>query len=141
MLQRARASKSRRTGLLFRGIPPFINSDLRFYGARSKFLKAALRDVRRAIHSCDKKRYQTHSDVLSLVCTILLLSQRRIHHVTWLFRLFCILVLPYLVLRKSLGPVAHMREFDVQSSGVNAILVVTNIALLYFYWDILCFAF
>lgn len=54
----SRAMKKNRAS--FPGIPPFINSDLRFYGARSKFLKAALRDVRKAIHSRDKKRYQMH---------------------------------------------------------------------------------
>lgn len=37
--------------------------------------------------------------------------------------LFCILALPYLVLRTSSRPVVHMREFNVQSSGVNAILL------------------
>lgn len=115
-----RAAKNRAS---FPGIPPFINSDLRFYGARSKFLKAALRDVRRAIHSCDKKRYQMHRR--SLYGTFLLLNQRRICRDTTglLLRLFCILALPYLVLRKSSRLVVHMREFNVQSLGVNAILL------------------
>jgi len=58
-----------------------------------------------------------------------------------LFRLFCILALPYLVLRKSLEPVVHMREFNVQSFGVNAIFIITNTAISYSYWDILCFVF
>jgi len=59
-VSRESCASKRRTGLLFRVyIPPFINSDLRFYGARSKFLKN-LGDVRRAIHSCDKKRYRAY---------------------------------------------------------------------------------
>lgn len=117
----------RRTGLLFQ-VPPFINSDLRFYSARSNFLKVVLGDVRRAIHSCDKKCYQAH---WRSFYTLLLLSQRRVRHDSRrLPRLFYILALPDLVLRKSSGPVVHIRKFNVQSLGVNAILIVTNTALL-----------
>ena len=66
------------------------------------------------------------TDVFSIV---LLLSQRRIHRDTGLRCLLCIPALPYLVLRKSSGVLVHMREFNVQSSGVNAILIVSNTAL------------
>lgn len=48
-----------------------------------------------------------------------------------------ILALLDLVLRKSSGPV-HMREFNVESLGVNAILIVTETALSYPYF-MLCF--